>query len=58
MSKSIELNPDEVKKQYPIIYEIFLNKTTVGRENESLHDKFIRLKLKCYCQICRQTKLL
>ena len=49
-------DPEEIRRELPEVYAIFFNRE-VSRDTETLHDKFMRLKLKCYCKDCKQTKL-
>ena len=59
MSQIKELTTEEIKRQYPNIYEILFQKTTSDRRpDESLHDYLTRKQIKCFCKQCRQTTLL
>lgn len=60
--QSILLEPNQIKENHPNIWSIFFNyaeqRQTPRYENESLHDFLIRIKVKCFCNDCRQTRLL
>jgi hypothetical protein len=58
---NVLLTPEEVKKQHPLIYEIFfMGKSapkpppkSTRKDGEGLHDYLTRKKIKCFCPACR-----
>lgn len=55
------LTPEQVKEQFPLIYEIFFMDKPVAppppkstrKDGEGLHDYLTRKKIKCFCPACR-----